>query len=124
MFRFLRGDGGAPRIRTVSVDSAHELMQQGVPMVDVREPAEVEAAAVPGALHVPLGEIEREGPAALERRGIRADDTGTVLLFCRSGNRSGIATRLLAPTFGERVANVEGGILAWAERRLPLVSGR
>lgn len=123
MLRFLHPGGSEPRIGTVSVDNARELMQQGVPMVDVREEAEVAAAAVPGAVHVPLGEIERDGAAALERRGIRADDHGTILLFCRSGNRSGIAARLLSPALGDRVVNVEGGILAWAERRLPLQHG-
>lgn len=113
-----------PPVRTVSVESAHDLMQQGVPLIDVREPAEVAEAAVPGAIHVPLSEIERDGPAALARRGLDASNAATLLLFCRSGNRSGIAARLLASAFGERLANVEGGILAWAARGLPIQCGR
>jgi adenylyltransferase/sulfurtransferase len=121
MFGF-RFPSHAP-VRSVSVDSAHDLMRQGIPMIDVREPAEVAEAAVPGAIHVPLGEIERDGPAALARRGLDASNAETVLLFCRSGNRSGIAARLLAPALGERLANVEGGMLAWAERGLPTRRG-
>lgn len=109
---------------TVPVDSAHDLMQRGIPMVDVREASELVEAAVPGALHVPLGEIERDGTAALERRGLSLSGSGTVLLLCRSGNRSGIAARLLAPDFGDRLVNVEGGMLAWVERGLPLDRGR
>ena len=109
---------------SVSVQSAHELMQQGVPMIDVREPAEIAELSVPGTIRVPLGEIEREGAAALARCGILPGEGGPVLMFCRSGNRSGIATRLLTPAFGARVVNVEGGVLAWAEHQLPLERGR
>lgn len=111
-------------VPSVSVQSAHALMQQGVPMVDVREPAEIAELSVPGASRVPLGEIERLGAAALEPCGILPGEGGPVLLFCRSGNRSGIATRLLAPALGERAVNVAGGVLAWAEHRLPLERGR
>jgi adenylyltransferase/sulfurtransferase len=121
MFGF-RFPSPAP-VRTVSVESAHELMQRGVPMVDVREPAEVAEAAVPGAIHVPLSEIERDGPAAIARRGLDASKAETVLMFCRSGNRSGIAARLLAAQLGDRLVNVEGGILAWAARGLPIRRG-
>lgn len=122
MFGLLRTPSPAS-VRTVSVDSAHELMQRNIPMVDVREAAELVEAAVPGAIHVPLGEIERDGVAALERRGLSPSGSDTVLLFCRSGNRSGIAARLLASGFGDRLVNVEGGLLAWAERGLPLRRG-
>jgi adenylyltransferase/sulfurtransferase len=123
MFGSRQTQSGAP-VRSVSVHSAHDLMQQGVPMVDVREAAELIEASVPGAVHVPLSEIERDGAAALERCGLSPPDCDTVLLFCRSGNRSGIAARLLAPAFGDRLVNVEGGILAWAARGLPLKRGR
>jgi adenylyltransferase/sulfurtransferase len=123
MFGFRQAPSPAS-VRKISVDSAHDLMQRGIPMVDVREAAELVEASVPGALHVPLGEIERDGIAALERRGLSPRGSDTVLMFCRSGNRSGIAARLLAPDFGDRLVNVEGGMLAWIERGLPLQPSR
>src|SRR5262249_60769318 len=69
-------------------------------VLDVREADEWEAGHVPGALHIPLGE--------LGARYLEIDRSGAVYVICRSGNRSDHAARALAGA-GWRGANGAGG---------------
>ena len=45
------------------------------------------------------------------------------LLYCRSGTRSGQAAAIMADLGFNDVADVDGGVIAWAEAGLPLVAG-
>ena len=55
-------------------------------LIDVREPEELIAnGAIEGATNIPLGEIE-------ERKNDILSLEGNIIVFCRSGNRSGKAT--------------------------------
>ncbi|MEE4423135.1 MBL fold metallo-hydrolase [Streptomyces bugieae] len=75
-------------------------------LVDVRNPAEYAAGAVPGARSIPL--------ATLPDRITELDPARPVVLYCRSGNRSVIAAALLeARGFGD-VCDVAGGYEALA----------
>jgi rhodanese-related sulfurtransferase/rubrerythrin len=74
-------------------------------LLDVRQDWEYAEAHLPGAVHVPLGELDR-------RLGELAPGRPTVV-YCRSGSRSAAAAAMLAAHgFGE-VFNLKGGILAW-----------
>lgn len=64
------------------------LLQSNTRIVDVREPYEFEEEHIPGAINIPLNSI----PAHAEE--IRAFQS-PVVLYCRSGNRSGMALRIL-----------------------------
>ncbi|MFD5737179.1 rhodanese-like domain-containing protein [Streptomyces sioyaensis] len=78
----------------------------GVQLIDVRNPAEYEAGALPGARNIPL--------AGLRHRLGELDPDRPVVLYCRSGNRSVIAAALLeAHGFGD-VCDVVGGYEAVA----------
>ncbi|MFI0907211.1 rhodanese-like domain-containing protein [Streptomyces sioyaensis] len=78
----------------------------GVQLIDVRNPAEYEAGALPGARNIPL--------AGLRHRIGELDPDRPVVLYCRSGNRSVIAAALLeAHGFGD-VCDVVGGYEAVA----------
>ena len=83
------------------------LADDAVTLLDVREPAERDIVTIPAEdLLIPLGEL----PARL-----REVPTGRpVVVYCRSGARSGVAARLLAAS-GYDVANLVGGVLAWAD---------
>ncbi|HET9594358.1 MAG TPA: rhodanese-like domain-containing protein [Anaeromyxobacteraceae bacterium] len=73
------------------VDGAtgHALAARGVKVVDVRTPEEFAEGHVPGAVNIPYDQIAARaaeiGPPATP-----------VLLYCRSGRRSGIAAQALA----------------------------
>lgn len=91
-----RADGAPERDRLVAqtppglVDAAtaRKLVAAGVKVVDVRTPAEFQGGHVPGAVNIPFDEVERRaaelGPASTP-----------LLLYCRSGRRSGIAVGTL-----------------------------
>lgn len=51
------------------------------------------------------------------------DKNQTIFCFCRSGQRSAIATEFLTSQGYKKVSNVVGGILAWQQAGYPIVSG-
>ena len=87
-------------------------------LLDVRESWEwlVSSLESHGALLIPLGELEaRMGEVPRDR---------PIVVYCRSGERSLTAARSLAEAGFEDVANLAGGMLAWArdvEPGLPVV---
>ena len=117
-------------IRSLLFGSGHDLapeqamraIRDGAPVVDVREPQEFAAGAIPGAINVPLGQIQHEGLAALHKAGVEVD-APTLLLVCRSGARSGSACLSLRGALGERAKNLAGGVNAWGSHGLPLTPG-
>jgi molybdopterin/thiamine biosynthesis adenylyltransferase/rhodanese-related sulfurtransferase len=97
-------------------EAASEIDAGGLTLVDTREPHEYEEAHIEGGRLVPPGILRDEIASAAPDRSQR------VLLYCRSGNRSAKAAAELAEMGYDDVANVEGGILAWQEAGLPLVT--
>ncbi len=80
--------------------------QPATVLVDVREAWELDIARLPGALHVPMGEIAG--------RLAELDTTRDLVILCRSGGRSLTVARFLEAQGYPSVANLSGGILAWA----------
>lgn len=89
------------------------LLEQGALLLDVREQAEWKAGHAPKAHHIPLGQLARRVRELPEGRQI--------VTVCRSGARSARAARLLAGQ-GRTVANLAGGMNAWAAQGLPVVA--
>jgi rhodanese-related sulfurtransferase len=77
-------------------------------LIDVREPYEHEEFNVGGDL-IPLGQIT----AAMEDLEDHKEDE--IVVYCRSGRRSGIAKELMQQVGFKNVRNLEGGMVAWAE---------
>ena len=82
-------------------------------LLDVREPWEVDVVALPGALSVPLGE--------LELRLAELDPAKPVVAYCHHGIRSASA-RLLLADHGFTASHLEGGIDAWARELDPAMA--
>ncbi|HUA85924.1 MAG TPA: rhodanese-like domain-containing protein [Bryobacteraceae bacterium] len=74
-------------------------------ILDVREPAEHEAAAIAGSLLIPLGK--------LQSRTEEVDREKLVVVHCKGGYRSSIATSILRRAGFRDVANLTGGFDAW-----------
>jgi rhodanese-related sulfurtransferase len=72
----------------VDADTARRLVAAGVTVVDVRTKAEFDAGHVPGALNVPFDEISA-------RAAELGPPSAPVLLYCRTGRRTAIATQAL-----------------------------
>ncbi len=101
----------ADETREVSRDEAQKLIEDGAQVVDVRADHEWEAGHIAGAVHVPLDE--------LAGRTAEIDAERPVVLYCRGGNRSTMATEALAAA-GFGAAKLSEGIVGWAEADLPL----
>lgn len=74
-------------------------------ILDVREPAEYAFTRIPGAISVPLGE--------LESRLQELSPEDTIHVICRTGTRSALACQLLADKGFKHVNNVEPGMAGW-----------
>jgi rhodanese-related sulfurtransferase len=90
-----------------------DQLSADVVLLDVREPHEWEAGHVPGALHVPMGDV----PARFGELPQGAD----VVVMCHLGGRSGQVTAWLLDQ-GYACRNLTGGIVAYAATERPLVS--
>jgi sulfur-carrier protein adenylyltransferase/sulfurtransferase len=76
-------------------------------VLDVREPNEYSLCNIGGHL-IPLGQL----PARVNE----LDPDQHIVVHCRSGKRSADATHFLRQQGFEKVQNLAGGILAWADR--------
>ena len=100
-------------MKELSAREAYEAWQAGeVAIVDVREEHEYDTTHVPDMPLIPMSELQD-----------RLDELPAdrpLVIFCRSGRRSADVTDYLNDLgdYGE-VANLEGGILAWATQGLP-----
>ena len=99
-------------MKTIDVSTLKKRMDTGesLHLVDVREPSEHEEFNIGGVL-LPVGDI-RMG----EIEKIENLKDQEVLLYCRSGNRSGQAALILESMGFSNVTNVVGGMLAWQEQ--------
>jgi adenylyltransferase/sulfurtransferase len=75
-------------------------------LLDVREPVEWEICSLPNSVRIPRGEVRK-------RLG-EIDSAKDVIVYCRSGVHSGAITNFLLEMGFDRVRNMRGGILAWA----------
>lgn len=112
----------AQSVRSVGPHAVRELLAEGVPVIDVREPEEYAEAAIAGSVLVPLGDIRSRGWAAVNEALAQADGVATgaegVLIHCHSGARSQQAIELLASEIEAdgaipELINLDGGIVAW-----------
>ncbi len=82
-------------------------LEAGEPMtiLDVREEAEFMFNHIPGAISIPLGE--------LENRVTELNKLDEIYVICRTGKRSDYAAQTLAKNGFEKVWNVVPGICQW-----------
>ena len=82
-----------------------------IQLVDVRLEDEWQAGHIAGAHHIPLD--------SLSARAEEIDRSRPVVLYCRSGDRSGGAADALEAS-GWDVQSMEGGLVAWVESGLAI----
>lgn len=99
------------QVREVSREEARKLVDDGAQLVDVRADHEWEAGRISGAIHLPL-------PQLPQRLG-EIDKDRPVVLYCRGGNRSSMATAALNDA-GYEAVKLSEGIVGWSEEDLPL----
>ncbi|MEY3051815.1 MAG: hypothetical protein RLY31_1600 [Bacteroidota bacterium] len=85
-----------------------KMKEPGIVLLDVRTPAETAAGKIEGAVELDFYDPDFAGKVA----GLDKDKT--YLVYCRSGNRSGKACRLMKQQGFGHLYNLEGGYLAWS----------
>jgi rhodanese-related sulfurtransferase len=102
-------------IKTVNVTEAKSLFDRGGYLfIDVREPNETAMGQIPGAVLIPRGLIEFRIAGAVE------DKNANIVVYCKSGGRSALATYTLAHMGYKNVVSMDGGWGAWSEADYPV----
>jgi rhodanese-related sulfurtransferase len=96
-------------IAEIEVAVVVPVLDAGALLLDVREPEEWDAGHAPEARHVPLGQLP-------DRMG-ELDRSQPIVVICRSGARSALATEWLT-TAGFDATNLIGGMQEWAHAGL------
>lgn len=94
-------------MKDISASDTLDQINEGkvISIIDVRELIEVRAGIIPGATHIPLGEL------VSRVREIKKNHHEHIIV-CRSGNRSKAAAGYL-DSIGYNVANMSGGMEDW-----------
>ena len=102
-------------VKDVSPAGALQLINhQSALVLDVRQPGEFEGGHILNAKLIPLGGI-KERIGELEKYRDQS-----IVVVCRSGNRSGTACFILGKQGFSQVYNLAGGVQAWQKASLPL----
>lgn len=101
-------------VEQVAAPAAIGTLRAGATIIDVRAADEFASGHIEGALHLPLGRLEEHLDEIPRDRPL--------VVQCQAGARSAIAASLLAAHGMEKVRNLVGGIAAWRDAGLPVVS--
>jgi molybdopterin/thiamine biosynthesis adenylyltransferase/rhodanese-related sulfurtransferase len=93
------------RVEEVDAREAQDIL--GAAWIDVREQDEWDEGHIPGAVHVPRGNLESRIESVV------GDRTRPVVIYCASGNRSAFAAETLQALGYERPISLEGGFTDW-----------
>lgn len=107
----------AQRIAFMSMDEVRERVSaggNGLTVLDVRERDAYDAGHVPGALHVPRGQLE------IRIDSVLPDPTVRVVTCCEFGKISTLAADTLRTMGFPRAVALDGGMKAWREAGFPL----
>jgi rhodanese-related sulfurtransferase len=113
----LAGCSSSPSATDLSVSEfTGKVAEQGIVTLDVRTPGEFNEGHIEGAQLIDFqsGNFENE-IAAL-------DKSKTYAVYCRSGNRSGQAVKVMRDAGFKNLYNLNGGVIDWANAGLPLVN--
>ncbi|MGB1310539.1 MAG: rhodanese-like domain-containing protein [Leucothrix sp.] len=103
------------KYQMLPVNNAVRLMNNDKTIVvDVRDDSEIEDGLIQGAKHIPLANLDTR---LSELDKFKSDP---IVVYCRTGNRSGGACKTLTNAGFQDVHNLEGGIMAWETANMPL----
>jgi rhodanese-related sulfurtransferase len=99
-------------MQNITPEEVKERLDRGeqLNLVDVREPYERAEFNIGGA-HIPLGQVQMM--QVDELNNLKNEE---VIVYCRSGNRSGQAALILETLGFSNTKNLAGGMLAWQSK--------
>lgn len=103
------------KYKQVDTNQAVQLMNRDNTLVlDVREDKELGDGKIQDAKHIALKDLSKR-MSELDKH-----KDAPVLVYCRSGNRSGMACGMLTKAGFSNVSNLGGGFVAWEGANLPI----
>jgi rhodanese-related sulfurtransferase len=98
------------QIEEVAPEKVREMKARGenVVYLDVREPNEWNLGRIPGAVHLPRGNLESKVEGLIDR-------DQKVVIYCARGNRSALAALTMKQMGYDNVASMARGFLGWAD---------
>src|SRR3954469_22409051 len=98
------------QIDEVTPEQVREMQTRGEKVVylDVREPNEWNLGRLPGAVHLPRGNLESKVEALIDR-------SQRVVIYCARGNRSALAALTMKQMGYDNVVSMARGFLGWAD---------
>ena len=99
----------------VTIEEAIALMEEkpDLMILDVRTVSEYEAGHIEGAINIPVGDL-----------GVRLDELSKeeeILVYCRTGNRSGTAMEIMDNAGFTKLYHMYQGISVWTQEGHPVV---
>jgi len=82
-------------------------------LVDVRSAEEYQQGHVPGAINIPHDQVK-------QRLAEFGDKNAEIVLYCRSGRRTGMAVDALSEAGYTRLKHLQGDMNAWQDSQLPI----
>lgn len=99
-------------MKTITVDELKQRMDAGetLNLLDVREDYERADYNI-GGMHIPMGKVQ-----SMQLEDIEDWKDDEIIIYCRSGNRSGIAGLFMEQIGFKNTVNLSGGMVAWREK--------
>jgi rhodanese-related sulfurtransferase len=102
--------------REVTSNEAAKLIQAEQPLIlDVRTPNEYNRGHLPNSVLIPVQELQNRH----KELGIHKDRE--ILIYCATGNRSTVASKILIDNGFKHIVNMRGGIYDWSKNKYPVV---
>jgi len=99
-------------MQTITTDELKKRLDAGEQphLLDVREDYERAEFNI-GGKHIPMGKLQ-----SMQLEDIEDWKNDEIIVYCRSGNRSGIAANMLEHLGYSNVKNLVGGMLDWQKK--------
>ena len=102
-------------VQKVGPEEFDAAIKQGATVIDVRTPAEFSSGHLEGAVNIDIASPDFAAQIA------ELDPKKTYAVYCRSGNRSGVATTQMQNDGFVSLYDLQGGIGAWQSAGFPVV---
>lgn len=96
--------------KNVNADEFKALIEKGGILIDVRTPGEVANGAIAGNKNINIGSSDFEAEIS------KLDKNSPVLVYCKSGGRSGRAMGIMKGMGFKEVYNLNGGYSRWPNK--------
>lgn len=104
---------GGPRSVT-ALEAVRLINDEDAIMLDIRESGEYKSAHILNAKNIPLARLANDSGNVLKNK------TKPIIVYCKSGQRSNEACKILRTAGYQSVMQLKNGIFSWQDANLPI----